>query len=181
MTLWWWIGYFAQPVITIITAFIVWWYTVETKRLRKTAERQIETTQKQTETLQRPFVVIEPKWQKGSLIRFTVRNVGNSAAVNVELVDGQYRLMIPILDSKESVFVGVVEDKGILRDIRDTMEFPEGWQEFTLDAKSISKGTIIKIEYCNVAMVQYHTTQQIFPGKVIIELSGEMGLYNALS
>src|SRR2546421_4891620 len=91
MTLVWWIFYVAQPVIMAITGGIVWWYTVETKRLRETAQRQIEAsqrqvemTQEQIETMQRPFIVIDPTWNDGRLIRFIVRNVGNSAAVNVE-------------------------------------------------------------------------------------------------
>ena len=36
----------------------------------------------------------------------------------------------------------------------------------------------MKIEYCNVAMMQYHTTERILPGGVIIESSGKMGTYN---
>ena len=49
---------------------------------------------------------------------------------------------------------------------------------FTLDAASISRGVPMKIEYCNVAMMQYHTTERILPGGVIIESSGKMGTYN---
>lgn len=175
---WWWIAYFAQPIIMAITGGILWWYTIETQRLRKTAEHQIKTTQEQIETTQRPFIVIAPRWNEDRLKRFIVRNVGNSAAVNVELIHGQYKLMIPIVDSKEEVSVNVIEDSDTLRDIANTVGPPIGWLDFTLDAASLSKGVIMKIEYCNVAMMQYYTTEKILPERVIIESSGKMGAYN---
>jgi len=185
MTLLWWLAYIAQPIIMGITGWIVWQYTRETKRLRETAQQQIsvsqqqvKATQEQIETMQRPFVVIAPKWNEGRLQTFIVRNIGNSAAVNVELIYGQYKLMIPIIDSKEAMTVGVQEDSDIIRDINATLEFPEDWLVFTLDTTSLSKGVIMKIEYCNVAMMQYHTTQKILPERVVIESSGAMGVYN---
>ena len=185
MTLLWWLAYIAQPIIMGITGWIVWRYTRETERLRETAQRQIEVsqqqvkaTQEQIETMQRPFVVIAPKWNEGCLQTFIVRNVGNSAAVNVELIYGQYKLMIPIIDSKEAVTVGVQEDSNTIRDIHALVEIPEDWLVFTLDATLLSKGVIMKIEYCNVAMMQYHTTQKILPERVVIESSGKMGVYN---
>jgi len=178
MTLLWWIVYVAQPIIMAITGGIVAWYTVETKRLRKTAEHQIKTTQEQIETTQRPFIVIDPTWNEGRLLRFIVRNIGNSAAVNVELIYGRYKLIIPIIDGKEAVSVGLIEDNDTLREIHDLVRLPEDWLKFTLDAASLSKGVIMKIEYCNVAMMQYHTTERILPDKVIIESSGKMGVYN---
>ena len=186
MILLWWMAYIAQPLIMAITGVIVWWYTIETKRLRGTAQcqigvsqQQLKTTQEQIETTQRPFIVIAPRWNNEDRLKeFIVRNVGNSAAVNVELIYGQYKLMIPIVDSKEAVSVDVIEDSDTLRDIANTVGPPIGWLDFTLDAASLSKGVIMKIEYCNVAMMQYYTTEKILPERVIIESSGKMGAYN---
>jgi len=166
-----------------VTGGIVAWYTIEAKRLRETAQRQIavsqrqvEMTQEQMETMQRPFVVIDPTWNEGRLIRFIVRNVGNSAAVNVELIYGQYTLGISIIDNKERVSVGIREDSEVTAAIEELM--PPDDLVFILDATSISRGVPMKIEYCNVAMMQYHTTERILPGGVIIESSGKMGTYN---
>ncbi len=39
-------------VILVITAGIVWWYTLETKRLRETAQRQVDAAYKQIEVQQ---------------------------------------------------------------------------------------------------------------------------------
>lgn len=185
MELVWWIAYVAQPIIMAITGGIVWWYTLETKWLRKTAQHQIEVSQQQLkvaqeqiENAQRPFIVIDPTWNEYCLRRFTVRNIGNSAAVNVELIYGRYKLMIPIIDSKEAVTVGIREDSDMAADIDALVMIPTDDLVFLLDATSLAKGVIMKIEYCNVAMMQYHTTERIIPDKVIIESSGKMGVYN---
>jgi hypothetical protein len=183
MIVWWlWWLIYLSPILTLA---VVGWYTLETKWLRKTAQQQIEVSQQQLkaiqeqiETTQRPFMVIDPTWNDNSLRKFKVRNIGNSAAVNVELIYGRYKLMIPIIDSKEWVDVGVIEDSDALRELHDLLGLPEEWLKFTLNAESISKGVIMKIEYCNVAMMQYYTNEKILPEKVIIESSGKMGLYN---
>ena len=185
MTLLWWIAYVAQPIIMGITGGIVWWYTIETQRLRATAQRQIEVsqqqlqaTQEQIETAQRPFIVIDPKWEEGCLQTFIIRNIGNSAAINVELVDGPRRLTTPILEVSEAIAVEVVEHHDNQIDIDVWRKKVEDGTAFPLDGKSRYKGVLMKIEYCNVAMMQYHTTERIRPRGVIIESSGKMGTYN---
>jgi hypothetical protein len=180
LELWWSIAYFAQPVILAITGGILWWYTKETQRLRKTAELQIKTTQEQIETIQRPFVVITPKWHQGSLTAFIVGNIGNSVTVNVELIYGKHRLMIPTLKTKEEIRVDVLEDGENLGGRHAERRFTENEPVYTLDKTSL-KEVIMKIEYCNVAMMQYSTTQKILPEKVITESSGKMGVYNSFA
>src|SRR5262245_29008515 len=66
-----------QLIVTVITAIVLIWYTIETYRLRKEA-------QKQTELQLRPFVILEV--YQGN---FSVRNIGNGAAVNVRVHQGQ--------------------------------------------------------------------------------------------
>jgi hypothetical protein len=182
------------------TAVIVYYYTRETKRLRQEAQRQVEatqrqidvsqqqvkTTQEQIEISQRPFVVIDPQWRREHLQTLKLRNIGNSAAINVEVIAGQYRVNVPILESQEMVVVEVCEDdpKMMALELLQTkvlggpeQEAPREKRIFRLDPTSRSRGLILKIEYCNVAMMQYHTTEKILPTGVIIESSGKMGPY----
>ena len=176
-----------QTIIVGITAWIVWRYTRETQRLREVAQNQVEVsqqqlnaTQKQIEAMQRPFIVVDAERREGGrLYLLNFRNIGNSAAVNVEGIYGQYNVKIPIIESQENVSVDVhqVDSPVSLGDaVEETLEIrKESKYEFPLDAASITGGFILKIEYCNVAMMQYHTTQKVLPERVIIESSEKMG------
>ncbi len=201
----WWLQYvspFLQVLILAITGLIIWRYTKETQRLREEAQRQVEAIQRQTEVFQqqvktsqeqvkvtqeqievsqRPFVVIDPQWHEGRLRTFRLRNIGNSAAVNVEIVHGPQRTKTSIVENGEPVNIQVQEDNmrsmemfAQLHDLDINTE-----PIFFLDATSISKGVLLKIEYCNVAMMQYSTTERISQNGIVIEPAGtgKMGPY----
>src|SRR5437867_4067328 len=78
MMYWQTVASWVQAGILIITAGVIGWYTVETYRLRKEA-------QKQTELQLRPLVILKgsPPVQGRDSWIFQVGNVGNSTAMNV--------------------------------------------------------------------------------------------------
>jgi hypothetical protein len=89
-TMWWQVVVaWAQAGILVITAGIVLWYTLETKRLRVTAQRQVEESQKQVREAQRqlelqlrPFVIL-----KATHENLHIENIGNGPAINARVQD----------------------------------------------------------------------------------------------
>src|SRR5262245_13868491 len=74
---------YLQILILLGTAVIVWGYTKENQRLRETAQQQIEVQQ-------RPFVIVTPEELQGDRQWLRVRNIGNSAAINIHIMlDGE--------------------------------------------------------------------------------------------
>jgi len=76
--LWW------QVWLMLGTLIVVGFYTIETSRLRREAQRQ-------TELQLRPFVIFEPAEGK----QFCVRNIGNNTALNVKV--GTFVLFPPAM------------------------------------------------------------------------------------
>jgi hypothetical protein len=73
-------------VILATTGLVLIWYTVETRRLRIQAQRQVEEIQQQTEVQVRPFVIVEPYFADDTTHgKFLARNVGNGTALNVRV------------------------------------------------------------------------------------------------
>jgi hypothetical protein len=109
-----------NPLILAITAVIVWRYTLETKRLRETAQRQVEAAYQQIEVQQCPLVIIEAPRQD-SLI---VRNIGNNAAINIKIgvVNGPSTVMIPLLTPGSGTGIGI-DTNGETLDTRSRQRF----------------------------------------------------------
>jgi len=83
-----------------------------------------------------------------------------------------HKAIIPIIDSRDTFDIDVWEDstqgknlnsvlKVFCQEKHPTMDAIEEKLLF-LDPTSRSQGVILKIEYCNVAMMQYHTTERSF-------------------
>jgi hypothetical protein len=73
-------------IIVLATGLVLIWYTVETKRLRAQAQRQVEEIQQQTEAQLRPFVIVEPTFTEGITHgEFIMRNIGNGTALNIRI------------------------------------------------------------------------------------------------
>lgn len=85
----------AQTVTLVATGAIVWWYTIETQKLRKIAERQVAATIEATRSSYRPYLIADVQ---NSSIR--VRNVGVGPALMpmVEVVSGPNRVPVPDLE-----------------------------------------------------------------------------------
>jgi hypothetical protein len=94
---------FLQAAILLGTAGIVWWYTKETQRLRETAQQQVEVQQ-------RPLIIIEPQFSEGALSLLIVRNVGNSAAINVTVVKDASTVRISLLTPGSGTSVRIETD-----------------------------------------------------------------------
>jgi hypothetical protein len=153
-------------VILAITAVILWWYTRETKRLRETAQRQVEAAYQQIEVQQRPLVIIEAP-RPDSLI---LRNVGNSAAINIKIgvANGPSTIMIPLLTPGSGRGIGV-DTNGEAVDTRSRLRF---WTDqgllgqvyaLFIDQDSIQNYTL-HIEYQNVAMQAYVVEERVTSG-----------------
>jgi hypothetical protein len=124
----WWLQYFSpvlQTLVFAVTGLIVWWYAKETQRLRvqsqnqveaihqqiEVSQQQVKVTQEQIEVMQRPFIVISPIWYENSIQKIKVRNIGNSAAINIEIIrDAHHKAIIPIIDSRDTFDIDVWED-----------------------------------------------------------------------
>ena len=77
-----------QTIVLAITGGIVWWYTNETKKLRKSSEKQVNQMQKQVEQTKlqtdlqlRPYVILE----KDNKDIWYFRNIGNKYAININI------------------------------------------------------------------------------------------------
>ncbi len=154
-----------NTLILAITAVIVWWYTWETRRLRETAQRQVEVAYQQIEVQQRPLVIIKAQ-QPGPL---TVLNIGNSAAINIKIgvANGPSTVMIPLLTPGSGSSIGVDTNDGT-PDTRSRLGFYTdlGFGEVNalfIDQDSIRNGYTLHIEYQNVAMHAYVTDESITP------------------
>jgi hypothetical protein len=82
----------ANSVILFWTGVILIWYTWETSKLRKEAQRQVEESQRQIEIQLRPFVVLDIGFTTAPDVdrkdyHIGVKNVGNGTAVNVVVKD----------------------------------------------------------------------------------------------
>src|SRR5262249_17871965 len=154
-----------NTLILAITAGIVCWYTWETKRLRETAQRQVDAAYQQIEVQQRPFVIIEARRPDA----LTVLNIGNSAAINIKIgvANGPSTVIIPLLTPGSGSGIGVDTNDGDL-DTHSRLRFfaDQGFgQVYTLfiDQDSIRNGYTLHIEYQNVAMQAYVTDERITP------------------
>src|SRR2546430_6175619 len=147
-----------NTVILAITAGIVLWYTWETKRLRETAQQQVEAVYQQIEVQQRPFVIVEAP-RSDSLVAC---NVGNSAAINIHIrvVNSPSTVMIPLLTPSSGAGIGI-DTNGEALDTHARLRF---WTErgllsqvyaLFIDQDSIRNGYTLHIEYHNVAMHAY--------------------------
>jgi hypothetical protein len=152
--------------ILAITAGIVCWYTWETKRLRETAQRQVEAAYQQIEVQQRPLVIIEA--QRSDAL--TVLNIGNSVAINIKIgvANDRSTVMIPLLTPGSGSSIGVDTNDGAL-DTRSRLRF---WTDqglvgpvyaLCINQDSIRNGYTLHIEYQNVAMHTYVTDERITP------------------
>jgi hypothetical protein len=183
------IAMYVQAGILAISACIVWKYTKETQRLRQTAQCQVEVSrtqvkvsQEQIETMQRPFIVVNPVWQEGRLDRLKFRNVGNSAAVNIVAICGENSVKISLIEKLEEFSISVQEDaessKKFAQELEEITQGLKNESEFTIsnvlfvDPQLIPKGINLRIKYDNVAMMQYYTDQEILRDKVIIKSPG---------
>jgi hypothetical protein len=162
---------FLQAAILLGTAGIVWWYAKETRRLRETAQQQVAETQRQIEVQQRPFVIIEPHWYRGSLIRLVVQNIGNSAAVKIRVIIRETStIAIPALSHDANVVVRVSTDRNVIDQALKIQALTriEGVVrdddlDFFIDAESFAHGFRLNIEYQNLAMHPYETREEILP------------------
>lgn len=73
----------SQIVILAITAYIVWLYTWETKKLRVEASKQVEETKKQTDQMIQPFLFLFLKGE--AEMGISVTNISNNPALSVYL------------------------------------------------------------------------------------------------
>jgi hypothetical protein len=195
----WWTVYLSpllNVVIIAITAIILLWYTYETHRLRKTAQaqsqnlekqiavsqQQVQVTQQQIEVMRRPFVMVDPYSLNNSLVRFDVSNIGNSAAINIEVIAGPVRLKIHTIEIDDTIIVNVFERTSPPVDTEEILEIyahakpleMENSPSLLLSSELLSQGLLLEIKYYNVAMVQYFTTMLVFPSRVSITASGTM-------
>jgi hypothetical protein len=156
-----------NTVILAITAGIVLWYTWETKRLRETAQQQVEAAYQQIEVQQRPFVIVEAP-RADSLIAC---NVGNSAAIKIQIrvANGPSTVMIPLLTPGSGTGIGI-DTNGEALDTHARLRF---WTErgllgqvyaLFIDQDSIRNGYTLYIEYHNVAMKEYKTEERVTSG-----------------
>lgn len=176
-------------IVVIATGLVLVWYTVETRRLRIEAQKQVEITQQQKEIQQRPFVILEVgnfgRMTKSDTLfpvnreyHFRVRNIGNSPAINVKVNEVQ---MVPEL------FPGVImkfpDTIPILLPGEPQPIRSEDWHEGKsrgghLDAHldpAYTNGTsTITIEFCNVEMMRYHVKLKIAPKYWGILCSGKV-------
>jgi hypothetical protein len=163
-----------NTVSVAITAGIVGWYTWETKRLRETAQRQVEAAYQQIEVQQRPLVIIDTK--RAHIL--TVLNIGNSAAINIKIgvANGPSTIMIPLLTPGSGSSIGVDTNDGSpdtrsrLGSLAD-IGFGQVYALF-IDQDSIRNGYTLRIEYQNVAMQAYVTDERITPEGFEIIYSG---------
>jgi len=89
-------------IIVLATGLVLIWYTVETRRLRAEAQKQVRETQRQIEIQQRPFVIFEVFRSDENRERFipTLTNIGNGIALNVRLKEEIVVKEIPIIDGE---------------------------------------------------------------------------------
>jgi hypothetical protein len=156
-----------NTVILAITVGIVFWYTWETKRLRETAQQQVEAAYQQIEVQQRPLVIVEAP-RSDSLI---VRNIGNSAAINIKITvaNGPSTVMIPLLTPGSGIGIGIDTNGEAL----DTLARLRFWTEqgllgqvyaLFIDQDSIRNGYTLHIEYQNVSMHAYVIEERVTSG-----------------
>lgn len=154
-----------QAIVLLITAFIVAYYTYETKQLR------VET-QKQTDLMIRPFVVLYYGTTYRVLNNLSIgepevkiKNVGNGAAVNVRVEDVETNMnqilkctqKIDVLPSGEEQVVKFVDkdEEEIESDEWSNLFDPDYYEE--LDEMTDYGGEFIRIDisYADVNLNQY--------------------------
>lgn len=167
----------AQTIVLVLTGAVIVWYTIETARLRRTAQRQLESQLRQvdaqleqTETQVRPFVVLIPDKGKGSA---TVENIGFGPALNIRIppvlvhqriaehpVSLRFPENLPILKPGERISIPVqsfVADKEF-GDFFSAALHPE----FAHDRLEVG------IQYENIQLKSYMVVQTTEPHSMIV-------------
>jgi len=144
-----------QTFAIVLTGAVVIWYTIETQLLRK-------ETQKQTDLLIRPFVIIELKNRE-----FFLKNLGHGPALNVQVRPVQ-------VSSEESIVIKFGEMRPTINP-GETVELKaEGFHEgnptgrfFTahLNPEYAKRNLSIFIDYRNIDLKSYTTRERVSPKK----------------
>jgi len=77
----------AQTIFLGITYLIVRRYTEETQKLRQTSEEQVKETQKQTDQMLKPFIIIK---YDSDRTKYQFVNKGSGVALNVNIKETAY-------------------------------------------------------------------------------------------
>jgi hypothetical protein len=149
-------------IATAITCAVVVWYTVETQKLRRLSERQIEL-------LVRPFVVA--RFNDGKLY---VKNIGKGSAFNVtvesvELLDDVPRPTKYLIGFPEPVSALEPGQESLLRPFaeRNGMRVPPGELETlmsNLNTQLTQSSFTLAVEYNNLDGMHYRTQIEVGPG-----------------
>lgn len=156
-----------QTVILLFTGMVVAWYTWETKRLREAAQQQLELQS-------RPFLVLSPKTKE-----FTLENVGNGPALNVQICDvlmrrDEFEVKIHFPESVPLIRAG---ERVPVRAESSVNGSPFN-DFFTahLDPQFATQVLDIRIEYDNLALDRYSVIQTTSPGhQSIVKFTGPYG------
>lgn len=110
--------------------------------------------------MQRPFMIVEPSWSGEVLTNLTFRNIGNSPAINVQVIAGPRRIKFPIFETTDGITITVQGETVIPSAVTEiTLHTAINWDQapysLLIDLVSLSHGLELKIEYSNVAMNPY--------------------------
>jgi len=166
-----WVANFAQigmAIITLITAGIIAWYTIETSKLRKVSQQQADVALRTYQHSLMPVVVFKTfiEWKEEEDGRVTgtrpvLSNIGSGPAFNILIGPLHYDLVafgfecIPYLEPRAET------ECDMLQDSRSKLCY----EEF-LDAvvwKGILPPRTLEINFCDVAGTGYATKYTIEP------------------
>jgi hypothetical protein len=147
-------------VATIATCLVVIWYTVETQKLRRLSERQIEL-------LVRPVVIA--RYETGNLY---VRNIGQGSAFNVSIQNIELTDEVPqhteyIIGFPQPVETLQPEQERMLHPFAENNGIrvaPDGLMD-NLDPQLTQTQFTLTVEYDNVDGLHYKTKIEIGPGR----------------
>jgi hypothetical protein len=129
--------------------------------------------------MQRPFMIVEPSWSGEVLTNLTFRNIGNSPAINVQIIAGPRRIKFPIFETTDGISIGVRGDSVIPSAVTEiTLHTVINWDKapysLLIDLVSLSHGLELKIEYSNIALNPYFAIFSILPTGALMKKTGSV-------
>jgi len=156
-----------QTIILLETGIVLLWYTWETHKLRKEAQRQ-------TEAQQRPFVILEPtqRTHSGDLIGLRLKNIGNGAAINIGVGNDSDSAVIPFLAKEETCLLRV--QTTFHQRKPPTLALVDYEYNLFLDPTSARDTTVLMIQFKNVQMQSYFVEERMTASGLAILRSGKV-------